>query len=143
MTQEKIHKFFQRIDNLAPGQKPSFGTMNVHQMVCHCTDQIRLALGTFEASEYGALKPKEVFAFYNKGLTVPTPKGLDQVKGEGTKPTTFENDTRILKENIIEFSNLDENFEFGKHPYFGQLNKEKWISLTIYHLDYHLKQFGV
>ncbi|MGI9551965.1 MAG: DUF1569 domain-containing protein [Aurantibacter sp.] len=143
MTNKEITSFFQRIAHLTPEQKPLFGKMNAHQMVCHCTDQIRLALGTLKAKEYGKLSPKEVFAFSNVGRTVPTPKGLGQVEGDGTKPTTFENDVVILKRHISEFSKLDSNFEFGAHPYFGMLNKEKWTSLTLYHLDHHLKQFGV
>lgn len=94
-------------------------------MVCHCTDQIRLALGTLEAQEYGKLAPKEVFALSNAGKTVPTPKGLDQVNGEGTKPTTFDKDVKILKEHITGFSKLDDSFDFKQHPYFGQLNLKK------------------
>lgn len=143
MTEEKIQLFFDRIDRLNPKQDPAFGKMNAHQMICHCADQIRLALGTFEAKEYGGLTPKEVFEYHNSGKTVPTAKGMDQVKGEGTRPTDFENDVQILKRHITEFSNLDDNFEYGQHPYFGDLTKEKWTSLTSYHLDHHLKQFKV
>lgn len=143
MNREQIASFFERIDKLNPDEKPSFGKMNAHQMLCHCADQIRLSLGTFKAEEYGALKPKEVFALANAGKTVPAAKGLDQAKGEGTKPTTFKNDIKILKQHITEFSNLEDNFKFGKHPYFGDLTKEKWASLTVYHLDHHLKQFNV
>ena len=112
-------------------------------MICHCTDQIRLAFGTLKVKEYGALSPKEVFAYHNAGKTVPTPKGMDQVGGSGTKPMIFKDDIDTLKEHIIEFSNLDDNLEFGRHPYFGELTKEKWTSLTIHHLDHHLKQFNV
>lgn len=112
-------------------------------MICHCADQIRLALGTLKAKEYGALSPKEVFAFANTSKTVPTPKGLGQVEGEGTKPTSFENDIMTLKQVMVDYTKLDNTFIFGQHPYFGQLGKEKWTSLTIYHLDHHLKQFSV
>jgi len=143
MTENQIATFFERINRLNATEKPSFGKMNPHQMVCHCADQIRLALGTLKTVEHGALKPKEVFAYHNEGKTVPTPKGMDQVAGDGTKPTIFNDDIDTLKEHIIEFSNLDDNFEFGQHPYFGELTKEKWTSLTIYHLDHHLKQFNV
>lgn len=143
MTQKKIRLIFERIDNLKSESKPLFGKMNAHQMVCHCADQIRLALGTLKAVEHGTLKPKEVFAFYNEGKTVPTPIGMDQVAGDGTQPTTFEKDIATLKQHITKFSKLDDNFEFGRHPYFGNLTKEKWTDLTIYHLDHHLKQFNV
>ena len=143
MTQNEMNTFLRRIDRLVPNQKPSFGKMSAHQMVCHCADQIRLALGTLKAQEYGALKPKEVFAFYNEGKTVPTPKGLGQVEGEGTRPTSFENDIKTLKQLIIDFSRSNVTFEHGEHPYFGRLTKEKWTNLTVYHLNHHLKQFGV
>lgn len=143
MTEEQRTSFYQRIDSLSPEQKAHFGKMNVSQMVCHCTDQLRLALGTLKPQEYGKLTPKEIFAFYNAGKTVPTPKGMDQIAGEGTRPTTFVADIKTLKQHIAEFSKLDDNFEFGEHPYFGMLNKEKWSSLTVYHLDHHLKQFGI
>jgi len=117
--------------------------MNTGQMVCHCTDLYRLAFGTLKAKAYGNRTREEIFAFVNVGKTVPTPEGLDQVKGEGTKPTDFEGDIEILKQHMAEFSELDDNFEFGEHPYFGKLAMEKWRSLTVYHLDHHLKQFGV
>ena len=143
MTEEEIHSFFKRIDGLDAEQKPAFGKMNAHQMVCHCADQIRLALGTLIAKEYGNLTREEIFAFSNAGKTVPTPLGMDQVVGDGTQPTTFEKDIATLRQHIVEFSELDDNFEYGRHPYFGQLTKEKWTSLTLYHLNHHLKQFNV
>jgi len=143
MEQLEIDSLFLRIERLKENQKPLFGKMNAHQMICHCTDQIRLALGTLETVENGGLTPKEVFEFSNAGKTVPAPKGMDQVAGEGTQPTTFNEDIATLKQHITEFSELDDNFEYGQHPYFGDLTREKWISLTIYHLDHHLKQFNV
>jgi hypothetical protein len=33
--------FLERIDNLSEKSTPKFGKMNVSQMICHCTDQIR------------------------------------------------------------------------------------------------------
>lgn len=143
MTHEQITSFFERINSLSSDGKPSFGKMNAGQMVCHCTDQIRLAFGTLKAKKSENLTREEIFALANAGKTVPTPTGMDQVAGDGTKPTIFNDDINTLKEHIIEFSNFDDNFEFGRHPYFGKLTKEKWTSLTIYHLDHHLKQFNV
>ena len=31
----------------------------------------------------------------------------------------------------------------NKHPFFGKLSAEEWDTLTIKHLDHHLRQFGV
>ena len=49
-------------------------------MLCHCADQIRLALGTIRAEEYGALTPEKVITLSKAGKTVPAAKGLGQVE---------------------------------------------------------------
>ncbi|HMB63798.1 MAG TPA: hypothetical protein VKN36_12040, partial [Eudoraea sp.] len=95
MTEEQITRFFKRIDQLTPEQQPLFGKMNVNQMVCHCTDQIRLALGTLLADEYGAVDPAEIISLARSNKTVPTAKGLGQVEGGGTPPTVLDNDIKI------------------------------------------------
>ena len=143
MKDEEIEIIFQRLDKLRSDSSPLFGKMNAHQMICHCTDQMRLVLGTFRAEEYGRLKAEEVISLSKAGKTVPAAKGLGQVEGGGTKPTIFENDIAILKQHVLDFSKLDEDFEFGIHPYFGNMNKEKWIRLTLYHLNHHFSQFGI
>jgi hypothetical protein len=143
MSASDIENYFDRIDKLKANTKPKFGKMNVNQMVCHCTDQIRLALNTIKAEEYGGLTSKEVMLLANKGKTVPVAKGLGQVEGGGTQPTNLENDIVLLKQHILEFFELEKDFNFGAHPYFGKLNKEKWTRITNYHLNHHLSQFNV
>ncbi len=143
MTEEQISRFFQRIDNLTTEHTPLFGKMNVHQMVCHCTDQIRLAIGTIRAEVYGQVHPEEIIALSRSDKTVPAPKGMGQVEGGGTKPTNLAEDLEILKQHISEFSKLDDNYNFQPHPYFGSYDKKQWKRLTAYHLDDHLKQFNV
>lgn len=143
MKEEEIEIYFERLKMLNLDNSPQFGKMNANQMVCHCADQIRLALGTFKAEEYGKLSPKEVMAISRSGKTVPTAKGLGQIEGGGTKPINFKTDVKILKEHILYFSAIEKDFKFGLHPYFGEMSKEKWVRLTSYHLNYHLTQFGV
>ena len=143
MDTEQIELLFKRLDKLQEAKTPLFGQMNTNQMICHCADQIRLALGIFEAEEYGKMKPEEVIALSKLGEPVPTAKGLGQVEGGGTKPTTFKDDVKVLKQHIIEFSKIGEDFKFGLHPYFGSMSKEKWIRLTKYHLNHHFNQFGL
>jgi hypothetical protein len=143
MTEEQVGQYFQRIDKLDSDQPPLFGKMNANQMICHCTDQLRLAIGTKKSTEYGQVDPNEMILLAKSGKSVPTPKGLGQVEGDGTKPTNFENDIKILKEHILSFSKLDDNFSCGSHPYFGQIDKKRWASLMIYHLNHHLGQFNV
>jgi len=110
-------------------------------MVCHCTDFFRLALGHKMAEEYNVVDPKEIMALSLSGKTVPTPKGFGQIEGDGTLPTNLENDKIILKEFIFEFSKF--NGDFAEHPYFGMMDRKRWEELAAYHLNHHLKQFGV
>jgi Protein of unknown function (DUF1569) len=142
MTEEQIQQFFQRIDYLKAEQKALFGKMNAHQMICHCADQLRLAIGTKKSIEYDREFANEVIALAKAGKSVPTPKGLGQVEGDGTKPIDFENDKRILKEHILIFQNLAVN-DCAKHPYFGEIDKNRWAGLVAYHLNHHLRQFNV
>lgn len=143
MTKEMLESYFLRIDNLTPDKKALFGQMNVNQMICHCTDLFRLAFGEKRAEEYGKVNPNELIEMVRLGKTPPAPKGFDQVKGEGTKPTDFQDDKVTLKNYLSIFSELPLEFKFAEHPYFGNVNRERWENLVDYHLNHHLKQFGV
>ena len=143
MLEEQFQDFLGRIDSLTPEHRPVFGKMNVHQMICHCTDQLRLAFGTLKPDEdYIKIDPKKVKALALSKKTVPTPKGLGQAEGGGTRPTTFDNDKALLKSYLEEFVNLLEDFDFAPHPYFGAFDKRRWTNLTVYHLNHHLSQFN-
>ncbi len=143
LTKAQIQEFFTRIDNLNSGLKPKFGKMDVNQMVCHCTDFFRMAKGSKKAEEYGVVDPKEIISLVRSRKTSPAPKGFGQIEGGGTLPTELDNDKRILKEHILEFSKLEKDFEFAEHPFFGKMNRERWIEIAVYHLNHHLKQFRV
>ena len=143
LSEEHIRSFFNRIDKLNSTLRPLFGKMNVHQMVCHCTDFFRMAKGTKTAREYGGVNIKELIELAKLGKTTPAPKGFGQVEGEGTPPTDLEKDLRTLKEHILEFSKFKNDFDFAEHPYFGKIDQERWTKLAVYHLNHHLNQFGV
>ncbi len=135
--------FFNRIDALNENQKPSFGVMNANQMICHLTDQIRMALGTKMALEKSNIDPKQIIAMAKAGKSIKAAKGFGQVEGEGTKPTFFENDKMILKEHITDFLNLPDDFSYASHALLGDLDKKRWHGLLVYHLNHHLGQFEV
>jgi hypothetical protein len=143
MTKEKKESFILRINNLTVEHKPLFGQMNVNQMICHCTDAFRMAIGEKRAEEYGNVNTVEIIALARSGKTAPAPKGFDQVKGEGTKPVNFEEDKEVLKKYINRFAGLPDDFKFAEHPYFGFLNWQRWDNLMDSHLNHHLTQFGV
>ncbi|WP_273566352.1 DUF1569 domain-containing protein [Maribacter halichondriae] len=143
MNEVQLEGFLRRIVQLTPEHQPKFGKMNVHQMVCHCTDQLRLSLGMIKADDnYTLIDPSVVKNLALAKKPVPTPKGLGQVEGDGTSPTTFENDKALLKSHLLEFLNLPEDFDYAPHPYFGKSDRKSWMAITIYHLDHHLSQFN-
>lgn len=143
MSDSEIQDFFQRIDKLTPEHKALFGKMNAHQMICHCTDQLRAVMGTKEMVNDSQVDPNEIIAMTKAGKTVPTPKGLGQVEGDGTKPYHWDTDVKLLKDHVVNFSQLTDDFSFASHPYFGPMNKKGWTRLVIYHLKHHLGQFNV
>jgi Protein of unknown function (DUF1569) len=135
--------FLERIDNLSVSSNPKFGKMNVCQMLCHCADQIRIITNELVLEYDSTVDANEIKTLAREGKFVPIPKGLDQVKNEGTSPTNFENDQQLLKNMIAKLIELPSDYKCGQHPYFGNLDKEPWQKLVIYHLNHHLTQFEV
>ncbi len=140
-------EIYNRLEKLDENSQRRWGKMTVNQMVCHLRDQIRLALGEIIIPPWKIiLKP---LLKYFVLLGPPVPKGkvqtfpeIDQLLGKGSKPVNLQNDIKLLKEKIEEFSDKDEAFPFAEHAAFGKLNKKQWGRLIYLHLDHHLKQFG-
>lgn len=63
-----------RIMNLTPDSKRQWGKMTVNEMVCHCADQIRVALGKIETRPAGNTLTRTV-ANRLVLLGLPAPKG--------------------------------------------------------------------
>ena len=124
-----------------------WGKMSVNEMVCHCTDQIRMAVGILKTDFIGnKTQASIVKQIVLLGMPIPkakieTTKELSQ-ELEGTKPAEFDLDKSKLIKFVQEF---DESYDKSKrivHPAFGPLTKNQWGRLIWLHLDHHLKQFG-
>jgi hypothetical protein len=142
-------KIIQRINSLNENSKRNWGKMNVDQMLCHCADQIRLALGEKAGTEEAP--------WVNEHIVLPValllpriprwkykaPADMSQDEGgRGTKPISSENDRRLLIETIHRYYNSPENFKPKPHPAYGRLNRKQWGRFMYLHLDYHLRQFS-
>lgn len=138
-----VSDFIERIDRLTPDAEPAFGRMNVSQMLCHCADQLRIIGHELIIDLDTSQNLNELLALSREGKSVPTPKGLDQVRGGGTQPIDFEVDRQTLKRLIVHYAQLPTDYKCGLHPYFGEIDKDAWHRLVLYHLNYHLNQFGV
>lgn len=142
LLKDNFDVFANRINSIDIEDSPKFGRLNVKQMICHCTDQFKMLFGEVEGLERQNVDLIKLREMTIKNETLPTVKGLDQLAGEGTKPTDFNNDKEELLKYLTKFHNCDYNSEFHFHPYFGEINADRWDKLVIHHLDHHLKQFG-
>ncbi len=142
MTTEKKEELINRIMAVSPSDKARFGQMNAGQMICHCTDQLRMAFGEIAGLKRQHVDMVKIREMALRNETLPTVDGLDQIAGEGTKPGELERDKQILVDYLNRFMESDENTEFSFHPYYDEIGKKQWERLVIYHLNHHLAQFG-
>lgn len=123
-------------------QKPRWGKMNAGQMVAHCTDPMRAAMGELKATEkwtpfrIGILRYLVIYQ-------LPWPKGAP------TAPEFIHEGNEDLERNRKQLGEALERFAAYRskglraHAAFGKLSEKDWGCLTWRHLNHHLKQFGV
>ena len=144
----KRNEIISRINQLTPEAKGLWGKMNANQMICHCTDGLRGSLGELDnkTDESNFLSRSLVKWLVLNVIAipkdVPTSKRVDQMQ-DGTKPTDFESDRKILLEFIEKMISQTADFAWSPHFKFGAMNRNEWGILSYKHLDHHLKQFGV
>ena len=143
-TQKEIEN---RIISLNENSKRLWGKMNVNGMVCHCSDQLRLAFGELSSKDVSNVLLKTILKHLIL-LGMPAPKGKVETVPElkqgvgGSKPTSFDKDKITLLDIIKNFQNRIENNPNQVHPAFGKLTTKQWARLCYTHLDHHLKQFS-
>lgn len=148
-NEQKCEEIVARINNLTPDAKAVWGKMNVNQMICHCTDALRGCLGELDnrtdESNFLSRSLLKFLVLYVIQIPkeVPTSKRVDQVNGDGTKPTNFESDRKTLLEFMEKVTTKPDDFAWLPHFRFGALNRNQWGILHYKHIDHHLKQFGV
>lgn len=134
-----------RISALTPKSNPLWGTMNVAQMLAHCTGGLSLAMGKIKPKRE---LPWRLFGwlfkstYYNK---TRFPKHVKTIKGG-----EFNGEHDFDKEKSILISAVEEFYKSGAdgctnhpHPKLGSFTPEQWGIGMYKHLDHHLRQFGV
>ena len=146
---DNYNEIISRIHKLSPDSHRLWGTMSVDQMICHITDQMRLAIDE-KTAKYpfnpvvqvlGKLMFVYGFRFPKNFMTVREIK--QSPEGDGTKPNNFKQDFESLIHVLNEFISKDKSYSFSTHPAFGKLSRNEWGIMVYKHLDHHLKQFGV
>lgn len=140
-TRARVHDRIGSLEATRPGR---WGKMNVSQMVCHCADQLRVALGDVPSKP--TLVPilqsrlvRQVLIYW-----LPWPKGKIPTAPEmqATQPVGWEDDLEILQGLVDRFAERRPHGDWPTHPAFGPLPGKEWGVLSYKHLDHHLRQFG-
>lgn len=133
-----------RIDSLRPDSPRRFGKMDAAQMLAHCQQPLRVALGELPLKRmlvgilFGRLAKKKLLS--------PKP----WKPGMPTAPEFVVRDAREFAREKQLLLDLVRRFGEGgpaklttkAHPFFGPLTPGEWQMLQWRHLDHHLQQFS-
>jgi hypothetical protein len=145
-SKEVADQVISRINKLSPETQPTWGKMNVAQMLAHCNV-------TYEMI-YTDKHPKPNFmmrlvlkAFVKNVVVTEKP----YKRNSQTAPAFLITDERIFaveKERLINHITQTQqlgadHFDGKESNSFGKLNRTEWNNMLYKHLDHHLTQFGV
>lgn len=133
-----------RIKALRADSRAQWGKMDVAQMLAHCQQPLRVAIGQLRLKHsligklFGKMAKKKLLADKPWGQGMPTAPEF-----KVTKRVDFENERRTLLDLVRRFGEGGpSSLTPLPHPFFGPLTPEEWSELQWRHLDHHLKQFG-
>jgi len=135
--------FQRRILKLTPDAQRRWGRMSAHQMVCHLSDQLRIALGDIAARPIPGLiryPPMKQLVID----VMPWPRGRVQGPPEAftTAPAAWTMDISTLSQLLETFAASRDRRQWPAHPLFGRMSASLWSRVTCRHFDHHLTQFG-
>ncbi len=146
-SQECYDSIINRINNLTKESPRLFGKMNTEQMLCHLSDQLRLALNQKSIITKSNWFYRTIYKWVAIYAMQKMPKNLTTIKEQqqgagnaGTLPMDFESDKITLLNLLLEFKN--KKTALYPHPLLGTLTAYEWGKLVFIHIDHHLKQFS-
>ena len=136
-----------RIALLGPADTRLWGSMSVHQMICHVADSFTLLLNQHRGAPIRISRlPTPVLKWFAFKCPMKWPPGvptlpeLDQQRGAGTAPGDFVADRATLLTALDRFA--ANTAPLPPHPIFGVLTSSEWMRWGYLHTDHHLRQFG-
>jgi hypothetical protein len=134
-----------RLRSVRPDSARRWGSMTPHQMMCHCADACRMALGEARPRDVSTVATRHVVKWVALYAPMRWPAGVetveefDQRKG-GTCPTDFAADVAVLQQLLDRIA--PGRGAWPRHPIFGPLSERAWLRWAYLHMDHHLRQFG-
>lgn len=143
-TAAGLARMLARLDALRPESPRQWGKMDVAQMLAHCQQPLRVALGELPLRRnllgvlFGRLAKKKLLA------PAPWKPGMPTApQFKITDPRDFAKEKVALRALVERFGNGGPAVLTKKpHPFFGPLTVDEWQALQWRHLDHHLRQFG-
>ena len=136
----------ERLQSVQRDDQPRWGRMNVHQMLRHLADSMRIPMGEIEVSDAEAshmqraiLKWAALYVPLRWRRNFPTRPEIDQCR-LGVRLDDFEADHRRAVALLQQLCAAD--LEGKRHPYFGAMTRAEWLRWGWLHADHHLRQFG-
>jgi hypothetical protein len=135
-----------RLRNVRPETQAKWGRMSAHQMICHCGDAFRMAIGERLVTPVGGPLQRTVLKWIALYAPLRWPPGIrtvpevDQEAG-GTRPMDFADDVARL-ESLLQRFVTSEMTDRPPHPVFGRMSNKAWLRWGYLHTDHHLRQFG-
>ena len=146
LDKENSEVLIQRVRNLTQYSEARWGKMDVVQMLVHCNESAKMAIGTKKMKRMflGRIFGKMVL---KKALKKNTPlkKNSPTVPGlivASRKDFNKEKDDFMRVLSTLGMMKI-EDFNSKIHPFFGKMTGREWGILMYKHFDHHLKQFGV
>lgn len=131
-----------RLHSLTPEHQRRWGRMTAQQMLCHVSDQLRVALGDLPTKRHGSYVTGQLARWYAIHTPFPWPRGRVRTSPEmlTAKPAAWDADVSACAELVARFGRERPP---AAHPRFGRLTAREWGILAAKHLDHHFTQFGV
>jgi hypothetical protein len=146
LNEADTNEILQRIEKLTPETKALWGTMNVAQMLAHCTNaaklptaEIKTTMAPFPFNLLGKLLKNKILGEGPLRKNSPTAKEIKVVDPK---------DFQVEKANFIAaikklHQGGEQVMKAEKHPFFGKMTAKEWGRVNYKHADHHLSQFGV
>lgn len=132
----------ERFRALSSEARPAWGQLTAPRMVCHLSDQLRVALGDLPSKDHSNLATRTLLRLLVVHTSFEPPPGKVQTTPVmlTTQPTSWEEDCGVFESLVQRLAGSD---RLAPHPTFGPLSTKEWGRLSWKHINHHLRQFGV
>jgi Protein of unknown function (DUF1569) len=139
-----IETYLSRVEKLHSNQPGLWGKMTVSQMVHHLNLAVGGGLGYYTLTDSSNWASRSVMKWLVLEVLQKFPRGTETsppLKSDGHYDFDTEKQQLItILKNVLIANNQN---QWSRHPYFGELSVTEWKKLIVIHVNHHLTQFGV